>query len=461
MSDWGAVHSTVPAAMAGLDQESGEQLDKQVFFGAPLQEAVADGQVPASRLKDMARRVLFGLFSTGAMDDRVVAGGLDTATDAKVAERAEEAGLVLLKNDHDLLPLPKSGKHIAVIGGHADVGVLSGGGSSQVIPHGAVIFPPPKGAPSWGGGEVYDPSSPVKSMRERAGGGEISFTSGADVAAAVAAAKSADTVVVFATQWSSEAMDLSLSLPDRQDALISAVAAANPHTIVVLETGGPVTMPWLGGVGAVVEAWYPGAKGGEAIAKLLYGEIDAAGRLPVTFPAAEAQLPRPSLPGAGIAKPESFSPDHGAGFDVPYPEGAEVGYRWFEKQRLTPLFAFGHGLSYTRFHYSGLKLTGGAALSVSFTVTNTGARAGIDTPQVYAAAPGGTRRLIGWRKLSLNPGETRRVELSADPRLLAAFDTQKPGWTLAAGDYRVAVGHEAGQAQLSGRAQLTAQRLKP
>jgi beta-glucosidase len=324
-----------------------------------------------------------------------------------------------------------------------------------------VAFPAPKGAPAWGGGEIYDPSSPLAALKARAAGGEISFSSGADIAAAVSAAKSADVAVVFATQWSTEAMDLQLSLPDGQDALIAAVAAANPHTIVVLETGGPVTMPWLDRVGAVVEAWYPGAKGGEAIAKLLYGDIDAQGRLPVTFPKSEAQLPRPVLPGAQSAAPESLSPDHGAGFDVPYPEGADVGYRWFEKQGLTPLFSFGHGLSYTRFHYSGLKLTGGGTLKASFTVTNIGARAGVDTPQVYASAPKGTRHLIGWKKLALKPGEIRRVEIVADPRLLAVFNTAQPGWSLADGDYQVSVGYEAGQAQLSGRTHLGPKMLKP
>jgi beta-glucosidase len=461
MSDWGAVHSTAPAILAGLDQESGEQLDRQVFFGAPLQAALASGEVPAARLSDMTRRILWGLFSTGVMDDPVSAGGLDTAADGAVAERAAEAGLVLLKNDRGALPLARTAQRIAVIGGHADVGVLSGGGSSQVIPKGSHVFPEPKGGPAWTAGQVYHPSAPLAAIQAKTGA-KVEFFSGEDVAAAVAGAKAADVVVVFAVQWTSEAVDSSLTLPRGQDALIAAVAAANPHTVVVLETGGAVLTPWLDQVPAVVEAWYPGGRGGEAVAKLLFGEIDAEGRLPISFPASETQSPRPTLPGAGPVLPSGLYPAaSAAGFPVDYVEGADVGYRWFEKTGQAPRFAFGHGLSYTRFRYSRLKVAGGPSLRVSFEVTNVGDRAGSDTPQVYAAGAGRTRRLIGWRKLALGPHETRRVEVQADPRLLARFDVARPGWALAGGRYAVTVGPEAGISRLSGAADLAAQRLKP
>ena len=452
MSDWGAVHS-LGSAVAGLDQESGEQLDKQVYFGAPLLQAVKSGEIPAARVHDMAHRVLRAMFAKGLVDHPLAPEGLDTQADAAVSGRAAEQGLVLLKNQGGLLPLTARVKRIAVIGSHADVGVLSGGGSSQVIPLGSIRFPAPKGAPEWGGGIVYQPSSPLKAIQARAGRAEVVYADGVDPAAAAALARTADVVVVFANQWASEGLDVSLNLPDGQDQLIAAVAEANPHTVVVLETGGPVLMPWLGEVGAVLEAWYPGARGGEAIARVLYGEVDAAGRLPITFPAGEDQLPHPRLPGAG--QPEGFSVD--------YAEGSDVGYRWFAKTGRKPLFPFGYGLSYAQFRYSGLKVAGGRTVTVSFRVTNTGARAGIDTPQVYlAASPArAQQRLLGWSRTALRPGESREVTVTADRRLLADWDTRAHGWRLQGGAYKVFVGADAASPALEGAARIDAATLAP
>ena len=460
MSDWGAVHSA-QAATTGLDQESGAQIDKQVYFGEPLKSALDKGEIPAARLDEMATRIVYGMAASGLLDRQPAADALDTAADGAVAQRAAEAGIVLLKNEGGAAPLAKGPKQIAVIGGHADIGVLSGGGSSQVEPIGSVSFKPPPGAPTWGGGPTYHPSSPLAAIRARAGAATVTYDDGSDVAKAVAVAKGADVVVVFATQWTTEGADTSLTLPDGQDDLIAAVAAANPRTVVMLETGGPVFTPWLDKVQTVVEAWYSGSKGGEAIARVLFGEVDAQGRLPVSFPASLAQLPRPVLDGLADAKPEGLSTSTEAPFTVRYIEGAEVGYRWFEKTAAKPAFAFGRGLSYTTFRQDRLTVAGGGALTVSFSVTNTGARAGVDTPQVYAAAPGGVLRLIGWKRLALKPGETRRVSVTADPRLLAHFDTAANGWSLKGGRYRVAVGEEAGSATLNGAATLTPQRLSP
>jgi beta-glucosidase len=464
MSDWGAVHSTEQSIVAGLDQESGEQLDKQVFFGAPLKAALdKDSGLLEARLHDMVRRILWGLIETGALDHPVTAGGLDTAKDAAVAEHASDEALVLLKNDRGLLPIARTAKRILVIGGHADAGVLSGGGSSQVIPEGSTVMKP-REAPSWVRGTIFHPSSPLKALQAKLSGAQVSFDPGADPAAAAAAAKDADVAIIFATQWATEGQDVALALPDNQDALIAAVAAANPHTVVVLETGGPVLMPWLDQAGAVVEAWYPGQKGGESIAKLLAGEIDAAGRLPMTFPRSEAELPRPVLPGLATATREGGLPNSSVpGFPIKYVEGADAGYRWYEKSGAKPLFPFGYGLSYTSFAYSGLKAAGGKALTVSFTVRNTGARAGIETAQVYAAPPGGTKRLVGWKKLWLAAGASAQVSVTADPRLLAAFDdaSRTKGWNLAAGDYGVWAGASSADLKLSGHAHLAAARLKP
>ena len=461
MSDWGAVHS-LDAAKAGLDQESGAEIDKQVFFDAPLKEAVRKGEIPAAKVHDMARRVLRGLIATGAFDHPLQPGGLDTAADAAVSGRVAEQGIVLLRND-GVLPLAAGARRIAVIGGHADVGVISGGGSSQVIPKGSFKLPPPKGSPAWGGGVVYHPSAPLKAIKARAKG-EVSYADGADPAAAAALAKGADVAVVFATQWNSEGVDAPLQLTDGQDALIAAVAAANPHTIVVLETGNPVFMPWIGQVSGVIEAWYPGARGGEAIGKVLFGETNPSGRLPISFPASEAQLPRPELPGLKDAKPEgSGVPEPQAAFDVAYTEGSDVGYRWYAAKGLKPLFPFGHGLSYTGFRYGALKAVGGQGLSVSFTVTNTGRRAGIETPQLYLAkAPHRTQqRLLGFARVALKPGESRRITVAADPRLLADWREAGHRWTRDAGRYEVFVGPNAAESALKGSAMLTAATRAP
>ncbi len=463
MSDWGAVHG-VAAAKAGLDQESGQQLDKQVFFDAPLKTAVASGEVSKARVHEMAHRYLRSLFAAGVIDHPITAGGLDTAADSLVAGRAEEQAIVLLKNNDFLLPLMKTARRIAVIGGHADVGVISGGGSSQVIPTGSVSFPKPKGAPQWGGGEVYTPSAPLKAIAARAPGAQVAFNDGSDPVAAAALAKASDVVVVFATQWSTEGMDIAMKLDGDQDRLIAAVAAANPKTVVVLETAGPVAMPWRDKAGAILEAWFPGARGADAIGKVLFGEVNPQGRLPVTFPTGEAQLARPVLPGSDQNAVETLTP--GAGpkpFDVRYTEGSDVGYRSYAKSGEKPLYPFGYGLSYTVFRYSKLTVTGGKTLTARFLVTNVSNVAGTDTPQVYlTAAPKRTQqRLIGWSKITLQPGEAEYVTVTAPARMLANWDAGAHGWRVDGGAYKVAVGPDAETVALEGSAKVAVAKLKP
>jgi len=231
-------------------------------------------------------------------------------------------------------------------------------------------------------------------------------------------------------------------LPWGQDAVIEAVAAANPNTIVVLETGNPVAMPWRDRVNTIVEAWYPGQAGGQAIAEVLTGAVNPSGRLPVTFPTDLSQTPRPDLQGLGTP--------WGTAVTIEYVEGAEVGYRWFAQQHQEPLYAFGHGLSYTTFGYSDLTAEGGDTITATFTVTNTGEPAGADVPQLYlTAAPGGERlRLLGFQRVELQPGESRRVTITADPRLLARFDGPDGitgNWRIAEGTYRIAVGRSASE----------------
>ena len=478
MSDWGAVHSTVKAAVGGLDQESGQELDKQIFFAKPFEAALASGAIPASRLDDMVERILFGVIASGLIDNPTPTSPqpIDYEAHAEVAQRAAEAGIVLLKNDGDLLPLAKSARRILLVGGHADVGVLSGGGSSQVRSVGGapVEIPLTSGAAASFARTTWHASSPLKAFRALLPGATISYVDGLDPAAAAAAAKGADLVIVFATQWQTEAVDTAtIDLPDNQDALIARVAASNRRTLVVLETGGPVAMPWLADVPAVIEAWYPGQRGGEAIARVVLGDVNPSGRLPITFPASVAQAPRPAPVGlAELAKIDAAatSKDFGmssglASFPIDYVEGADVGYRWYQLKAHKPLFPFGYGLSYTRFGYAGLKVSDGKALTVSFDVTNTGKRAGTDVPQLYVEATGSggttTRRLAGWGRVTLAPGETRRVTVAVDPRTIARFDASAPGWRLRAGDYKLAVGHHAGNEALAGVARLAAVQLTP
>ena len=447
MSDWSATHSTETAALAGLDQESGIDNDPILYFGAPLMAAAEAGRVPMARLDDMARRILRAQLAAGLIDDPPRPGGaIDFAADARVAEAVAENGIVLLKNEHDTLPLKAEVRRVLVVGAKADQGVLSGGGSSQVVPKGAIRVegnPPGK---FWGVPMLYDPSSPVEALKRERPCLVVTYLDGHDVHAAALAAKDADVAIVFAEQWMNESRDApDLSLPKDQDALIAAVAAVNSRTIVVLETGGPVTMPWLGAVPAVIEAWYPGARGGEAIAGVLTGRVNPSGHLPITFPASEAQLPRP------VATPEDANDSNpgeaarGKMFSVDYNiEGADVGYKWYLRKRETPLFPFGFGLSFTRFAIADVEANAAnGTLAVTFDVTNIGAREGIATPQVYVDAPAFTRRLVGCARLSLKPGEHRRVALRVDARLLASFDTAAHDWRIAGGPVRVAVRQDA------------------
>lgn len=460
MSDWGAVHSTSEAARAGLDQESGADWDSRAWFGEPLAIAVAEGTIPATRLNAMVHRILRSMFASGVIDDPPAPGPLDADADAQVAQHAEEEGIVLLRNESDLLPLSSDLRRIAVIGGHADVGVLSGGGSSQVIPLGdpalRVRFKAPGDTIPYA--MVFDPSSPLKAIQAKAPLAQVTFADGEDVDRAAIAAKEADVAIVFATSWEIEGHDAeSLSLPRDQDKLIAAVAAANRRTIVVLETGNPVAMPWNSEVGAILAAWYPGQRGGEAIANVLFGTVNPSGRLPITFPASTAQLPRPELPGRFIPWNTTFAVD--------YREGGAIGYKWFEQQHATPLYPFGFGLSYTRFSYSDLRVSGGKAVTVSFTVTNSGERPGADVPQIYVGAPqadgGRARRLVGWSKIALAPGESQRVRITADPRLLAHFDETEHGWRIVAGDYPVELGASSSDLRLAATARLEERTLPP
>jgi beta-glucosidase len=440
LSDWGGTHSTVKASAAGLDNEEPEDL----FYGAKLKEAVQSGKVPMSEIDDHSRRVLRAEFAAGLVDYPTQKSVVDVEGGLKTAQRIEESSIVLLKNEHNILPLDPAKVHsIAVLGVNADTGMISGGGSAQVDPPGRPAAP-------WQA-HVWFPTSPLKAIAAKAPGATVRY-GGSDPAAAAEAAKDADVAIVFAYQWESEGMDLpDLSLPDHQDALIERVAAANPHTIVVLETGTAVTMPWLDKVDGVVEAWYAGSSGAKAVANVLFGEVNPTGKLPMTFPRSVAYLPHPHLvtppPGAQGKEAVMRTGEAKPTFSVHYDEGVKVGYKWYDAEHKPVLFPFGYGLSYTSYRYSGLKLGEGNDHSVTFTVTNTGERSGTEIAEVYAALPAAAeeppKRLVGWARVALKPGESREVTVTVDPKYLSIYNEQgdaQQGWRLVPGQYTFLVG---------------------
>ena len=449
VSDWEATHSTVKAANAGLDME----MPGEKFFGKDLRRAIADGKIPMDRLDDMCHRILRSMFAAGVVDNPVLKSVVDPFQGREDARHIAEESIVLLKNDAGMLPLKTSLRKIVLIGGHADMGVLSGGGSAQVDAPGgdAVTHEPIRG---WRK-PIYFPSSPMKAIQRLAPGSEVTYVSGTDKAEAARAAQGADAAIVFATQPMSEGHDAAtLSLPDEQDELIAAVTAANPRTVVVLETGGPVSMPWVGSVRGVMEAWFPGIGGGEAIANLLFGAVNPSGKLSITFPKSEADLPMPVIPGI---KRTDANRDVKAVFDMQYKEGLAFGYRWYEVSGHVPLFAFGHGLSYTTYQYSGLKVDS-EGKSVQFQVKNTGTVGGAEVAQMYVRLPEEAgepfQRLAGWQRVRLAPGEMRTVTLPLDPRYLSVWDVALNRWKLVAGAYGVHVGGASDEPGLKGAARL-------
>jgi beta-glucosidase len=465
MSDWGAVHST-EAILAGLDQQSGEQLDGKRYFSDLLVKSVQEGKIPQSAVDKAAGRVLYAIYAHGVADNPLKPGqAINYDANAEVAQRAAEQGIVLLRNEGGILPLAASAKKILVVGGNADVGVPSGGGSSQVNPVGGLkrVGKGAESGPAAGFAKRgYGGTAPLDALRAELPGAAISYLDGKDAAAAASAAKAADIVIVFAEKYAAEAIDQpDLSLGEGQDALIDAVAGANGKTVVVLETGNPVLMPWRDKVPAILSAWYGGQRGGTAIARILTGKVNPSGHLPVTFPASVDQLPNPVLPGSDAPPADKetravYGIQAGTKpFEIRYPEGSDAGYRWFDKKGLKPLYPFGHGLSYTQFRYDGLKATGGKTLTVRFTVTNSGQRAGADVPQVYVTRPGKAKRLVGWAKPDLKPGESKEVAVTADMRVLADFDAKAQRWVLPAEEVKVEVGTSAADPVLTGTVKLS------
>jgi beta-glucosidase len=450
LSDWQGTHSTAKASAAGLDHEEPGEL----FYGEAMKKAVESGTLPLAELNDHVRRILRSMFATGVIDDPPRKSVVDVPGGFELAQQLAEQSIVLLKNDGAQLPLDASKlRTIAVIGAHSDVGMISGGGSAQVDPPGGnAIMPPGEGRTTWQA-HIWFPTAPLKAIRARAPAAKVEYDPGIDFSSAAALAKTADVAIVFAQQWESEGMDLdSLSLPDHQDDLIATVAEANPHTIVVLENGSPVTMPWVGQVPGIVEAWYPGSRGAEAVTRVLFGDVNPAAKLPITFPRSDADLPHPTL----VELPKNSTTEGGGpevwkkiakglpAFQISYDEGLKVGYKWYDAERKDVLFPFGYVLSYTSYSYSGLTVTPGKNVRVNFHLANTGTRAGAEIAEVYAVLPTSAgeapKRLVGWSKVKLDPGGSKEVTIDIDPWYLSIFNVDRDAWQLLPGEYPFLVG---------------------
>jgi beta-glucosidase len=459
MSDWGATPEW-EFALKGLDQESGAQADRMLWGKEPftdeLRDAYTKGKLPRERLSDMVRRILRSLFAVG-VDKWGSAPKLDMGRHNAIALEGARQGIVLLKNEGALPIATDEPLKIGVIGGFAQQGVISGTGSGAVAPVGGFA-----GVIKIGGAGVMGkhrnlflfPPSPLDELKKAFPKARFDFDPGYTPAEAALTAKRSDVAIAFGIRVEGEGFDsVDLSLPWGQDAVIDAVATANPNTIVVLETGNPVSMPWREKVKAIVQAWYPGQAGATAIAEILSGKVNPSGRLPVTFPQSLDQTPRPELPGLGTP--------WGTPVTIEYNEGSEIGYRWFARKDLQPMYAFGHGLSFTTFSYEDLKVEGGETVTASFNVQNTGRRAGADVPQLYLTEAAGERRmrLLGFERVELEPGESRRVRIEADPRLLARFDGKGGSWAIAEGTHHVAVGRTANDLVLKGSTKLAGRRF--
>jgi beta-glucosidase len=466
-SDWGAVHSTADSINAGLDEE--EAVGPSVYLTPDaVKQALATHAISEARLDDMVRRKLYVMIRTGVFDDPPKGGAtIDFAAANAFVQAAAERSIVLLKNDNGQLPLAASAlKRIAVIGGHADAAVLTGGGSGNTRDPvtgsfagcGGLTFRSSTGCSWWTNPWLKLDVPIVKAIQALAPAAQVSFAGNSDqqspfraytqqeIDQAAALASESDVAIVVVAQPAGEDFgdlsSLSLANPSNQDQLVEAVAQANPHTIVVVESGNPVLMPWKDQVSAIVEAWYPGEGGGRAIANVLFGSVNPSGKLPVTFPANDQDTPTWGTDGTFATDPQ-------------YSEKLNMGYRWYDAENIAPLFEFGYGLSYTNFSYSDLSVEPGPrhTMTARFTVRNDGRVAGAEVPQVYlgvnySGEP--PRRLVGWEKVYLRPGEARQVRVTISERMQSVWNIASNDWMYVPGS-TVYVGASSRDIRLQGK----------
>jgi beta-glucosidase len=437
-SDWGATHSTAASANAGLDMD---MPGSDGYYGSALASAVSSGSVSTATLNAAVSSVLTEMFAFGLFDEPPTGSPAQTATgsaDQSDALQIAEEGTVLLKNSGSVLPLSSADSSVAVIGSDASTSALTAGGGSASVNSSGTI-------------------TPLQGITAAAPSGvTVNYNAGSSDSSAASLAASSSVAVVFVSNFETEGSDLSsIDLSSADNSLISAVAAANPHTIVVLNTGSAVTMPWLSSVAGVLEAWYPGQQDGTAIAALLFGNADPSGHLTVTFPTSLSQVP--------ASTPQQWTGENGT---VQYSEGIDVGYRWYNSQGLTPLFPFGYGLSYTSFAFSNLSvgsLVKGGAATVTATVKNTGSRAGADVAQLYVSDPAASgeppRELEGFQRVYLQPGASQTVTFQLTQRNLQYWNSTSNAWATSTGSYGIEVGDSDASLPLTGTLAVSSAQL--
>jgi beta-glucosidase len=427
-SDFGAAHNTIDAALGGLDLE----MASGTYFGSALETDVENGKVPMSVINDKLIRRFSVTMQMGLWDNPPVAhSSIPSAvgnTDGVIARTVGEDSSVLLKNSANLLPLSASKVHsIALIGqsAWADVAKTGGGGTAGVHP-------------------IYS-VTPMAGLKKQDPSATITYNDGSDLTSAAAAAKAADVAIVMVGDARKEGTDFPISLSGNQDAMVSAVAAANKNTIVVVKSGSVILMPWVNQVSSILEAWYPGEEDGNVVASILFGLTNPSGKLPITFPKSVSDLPA-----------HTAAQYPGINNQVDYSEGLDMGYRYYDAHNVTPLFPFGFGLSYTTYKYSNLKVTPGSGntANVTFDVTNTGSRSGSEVAELYVTMPAAAGeppiQLKGFQKLALSPGATGHASIALNARAFQYWNTSTNGWAITPGTYQIKVGSSSNDILLQG-----------
>ena len=456
MSDWSSVHSTEEAVYNGTDVEMGTDLFMQstpdyrnFFLGNEVIRLVKTGNVDEQVIDDKVRRVLRVMFKTNLLPQRTL-GAINTDEHHKIAHKVAEEGVVLLKND-GILPLQTNKiKTIAVIGANATRRHAASGGSSQVNAKYEVTVL--EGIKKIAGENIQIVTAEGYEIKKDGKQNTLLTTE------AMKATSKADVVVYvggwihgYSDAWDDNAFDsetvdkTDIRLPFGQDALIGEIQKANPNTIIVLYGGGPTDMSaWNTQAKAIIQAWYPGMEGGNALAKIIFGEINPSGKLPMTFPEKLDHSPAHALgeyPGNDVVK---------------YNEGLLVGYRYFDTKHVPPLFPFGHGLSYTSFEFSDLSIQKNEnEVRVSLVVTNAGSREGAEVVQVYvrdehAALPRPDKELKAFNKIFLAPGESKHVTLLLSENAFQYYDDKKGHWILESGKFFILVGNSSRSIKLTG-----------
>lgn len=432
-SDFMAVQNGVPSVMNGLDLE----MPNGKWFGVPLEAGVKAGTVPEAVIDEHLVRRFRTMMKFGVWDHLPGHKPIPEEKNGAIARRLAEEGVVLLRNEKSLLPLSAASlKSVALIGPFAGHAMTGGGGSSKVNP-------------------LYK-VAPLEGLKNRLGAGvAVTLDDGSDVSRAVAIAKAVDVAVVMIGEAQQEGHDFPIVMPDGQDDLVAAIAGANPRTIIVLKTGGPVLMPWREKVPAIIEAWYPGEEDGNVVPAILFGDYNPSGKLPITFPKSLADLPAHTTeqyPGVGPSKKTVAQ----------YSERLEVGYRWYDAQNIEPLYPFGYGLSYTSFAYANLKLSAktlsaaAPALTVDFDVVNAGKYTGTEVAQVYVGFPSSRglpqppRQLKGFARIGLHRGQSGHAHIVLDAKAFSSWDIATHGWKAVPGDYQLLVGASSRNILLKG-----------